>query len=309
MADSQGMTGKPLYAGIEAGGTKCICAIGHGPQDILAQTRILTTSPEQTVRGIMEFLSAAMPQGGALAGLGIASFGPAGVRENAADYGCIGKTPKPGWSGVRLRDAFLALGAPVAFDTDVNGAGIGEALFGAGRGVGTFAYVTVGTGIGVGIMHGGRPRLGCSHYEMGHIYPPRGPGPDIFAGTCPFHGDCLEGLASGPAIMARWGDKLEDLSKDHPAFALEAHYLAHLCVTLVQCHAAERIILGGGVMHAPGLMQLVREKTQALLGEYPGPASGCTNLDGYIVKPELGDQAGITGALAMAVNVAKAQTL
>ncbi len=307
MADPKAITRKPVYGGLEAGGTKCICAIGHGPREILAQARIATTRPEETIARTMDFFSSAMTQHGPLAGLGIASFGPAQVRPDAADYGCIGETPKAGWSGIPLREAFLSLGAPIAFDTDVNGAGLGEARLGAGRGLGTFAYVTIGTGIGVGVINQGRPRLGSSHYEMGHIYPLRGS--DNFAGTCPFHGNCLEGLASGPAIVARWGTTLESLGPDHPASALEAHYLAHLCVTLVHCHAPERIILGGGVMHAPGLLEMVRVKTQKLLGDYPGPASGKTSLDDYIVAPKLGDQAGISGALVMAMDAARIKTV
>ncbi len=299
---------KPVYAGLEAGGTKCICAIGDGPQNILAQTRIQTTTPEETLKAALDFFSSAAPRYGALAGLGIASFGPAGVQQDAADYGCIGQTPKAGWSGAPVRAAFLPLGVPIAFDTDVNGAGLGEAQLGAGRGLDTFAYVTVGTGIGVGIIHKGRPRLGAGHYEMGHIHVPRGTEPGNFAGTCRFHGDCLEGLASGPAITARFGQTLEALGPEHPACDLEAHYLAHLCATLVQCHAPERIILGGGVLHAKGLIERVRAKTRTLLGNYPGPASGKASLDDYIVKPELGDQAGITGALVMAMQAARART-
>jgi fructokinase len=290
-----------LLAGIEAGGTKIVCAVGRAPDDILSIATFPTETPEATLVRCMAFFNEAAGKDGPIGALGICAFGPIGVDADASDYGVVGRTPKPHWSGFSYPTGFAALGAPIALDTDVNGAALAEWRFGAGKGLSTIAYVTVGTGIGAGVVKNGRHLIGARHAELGHIRPPRDFGRDPFAGVCPYHGACLEGLASGPAIRARWGADLSALSPGGDAFDLEADYLADLMLTLTLGFAPDRIICGGGVMKAPGLLERVREKTRILIGGYvetPDSASAP-----YITAPALGDRAGIVGALALAETV------
>jgi fructokinase len=240
------------------------------------------------------------PATGGLPPSGLAAFGPIDTDPGSPSYGTLKRTPKPGWAGANCIDGLNRLPCPVAIDTDVNGAALGEWQLGAGKGLRTLAYVTVGTGIGVGILKNGRSLSGMAHFEMGHIYPPHDYESDPFPGRCPFHNDCLEGLASGPAITDRWGLNLSELPSGHPAFELEAGYLAHLAATIVLTHMPDRIIFGGSVMKAPGLLERVRTATRALLADYLvcNPAGG--DLSTYLVPPALGDLSGITGALHMA---------
>lgn len=293
------MSAAPVYFGLEAGGTKCVCLVATGPEGILAQASLPTTSPAQTLGAARAFFNEA----GAWArpaGCGIAAFGPIQLDRQAPDYGRIAKTPKPGWEGADLREAFAGLDAPLAIDTDVNGAALAEWKWGAGQNLRSLAYATIGTGIGVGVLRDGRSVQGAWHFEMGHLRPRRAPG-DAFAGVCPFHGDCLEGLASGPAIKARWGAPLTDLAADHPAFALQADYLGQLCVSLAFTHAPERIVLGGGVMHTSGLAEQVAASTQALMGGYASWPAARDEL-GFVQRPALGDLAGPMGAIALAMR-------
>lgn len=287
-----------MLAGIEAGGTKFACAVGPSPTEIRRKATLETETPAATFAACREFFTRAAAEFGALEAIGVAAFGPVGVDPARGDYGVIGRTPKPSWAGANFLAELAPLGAPVVVDTDVNGAGLGEALFGAGRGYASIAYVTVGTGVGAGVIAGGRPLVGARHYELGHIRPPHDRVRDPFAGACPYHGDCLEGLASGPAILARWGRDLSALGLAHAANDLEAEYIAHLMLTLTLAHAPARIIIGGGVVKAPGLLDKIRDKTRALIAGYVETPE--TDDAPYIVAPALGDEAGVTGALALA---------
>ena len=290
-----------LYGAIEAGGTKFVCAVGSGPDDLRAETRIPTTTPEETIGRAIAFLSEQRESHGRLAAVGIASFGPVDLDPRSPTWGRVTTTPKPGWAQTDLAGPVAAaLGAPVAFDTDVNGAALGEGRWGAARGLDTFVYVTVGTGIGGGGMAGGRLLHGLVHPEIGHMLLPRDPVADPFEGCCPFHGDCLEGLASGPAIAARWGRPAAELPFDHPAWALEAEYLALACVNLTLTLSPECIILGGGVMHQRHLFASIRRRFQERLAGYLRSPAIVEDVDSYIVPPGLGDRAGMLGALALA---------
>lgn len=290
-----------LWGALEAGGTKFVCAVGTGPEDLCAEVRFPTTTPTETLERTIAFFRAQQAAHGPLAALGIGSFGPVDLDPRSPTWGFVTSTPKPGWAHTDLAGTLgRALEVPVAFDTDVNAAALAEGRWGAARGLETFVYVTVGTGIGGGAMVGGRLLHGLLHPEMGHLRIPRDPGIDPFVGCCPFHGDCLEGLASGPAIAARWSRPAAELPSEHPAWALEADYLAHLAVTLTLVLSPERILLGGGVMQQAGLFSLIRTRLSALLNGYlASPALG-TEIDRYIVPPALGEHAGVLGALALA---------
>jgi fructokinase len=290
---------RAVVAGVEAGGTKFVCAIGTGPDDVRAETLVATSTPAATIARALDFFTTharTMP----FAALGIASFGPLDLDPRSPTYGSITTTPKPGWADTDLVTAFRKpLGVPVAIDTDVNGAVLAEHRWGAARDVATALYVTVGTGIGGGALVDGRPVHGLGHPEMGHVRVPRD-ATDGFRGVCPYHGDCLEGLASGPAIEARWGRAPATLPADHPAWPLEARYLALGLVNLIAALSPERIVLGGGVMRAPNLLARVRASVVELLGGYvPAPAVA-RDLDRYIVSPALGERAGLLGAIALA---------
>ncbi len=290
-----------LYGAIEAGGTKFVCCTGTGPGGVRGGARFPTTTPAETIGRAIAFLSEQSKIHGPLAGVGIASFGPVDLARLSPAWGHITSTPKPGWAHTDLAGPVAAtLGVPVAFDTDVNGAALGEGRWGAARGLDTFVYVTVGTGIGGGGMVGGRLMHGLVHPEMGHMRIPRDREVDPFEGCCPFHGDCLEGLASGPALEARWGRPAAELPADHPAWALEAEYLALLCVNLTVVLSPQRIILGGGVMHQPQLFPEIRHRLQERLAGYVQSPAILKEVDSYVVPPALGDRAGVLGALALA---------
>jgi fructokinase len=291
-----------LYGGIEAGGTNFVCAVGSGPASIEAQVEFETTTPGETVDRAVEFLWSHRER---LAAVGIASFGPVDLHPGSPTYGFITTTPKPGWANTDLLGATRrALELPIAFDTDVNGAALGEHRWGAARGLDTFLYLTIGTGIGGGGMVDGALLHGLVHPEMGHMRLPHDPQADPFAGICPFHGDCLEGLASGPALEARWDQPAEDLPAGHPAWPLEAHYLALAVVNLVCVLSPQRIILGGGVMSQRILLPLIRKEVQALLNGYVQAPELLDGIDGYVVPPALGDEAGVLGAIALGQRAA-----
>ncbi|HEX7871703.1 MAG TPA: ROK family protein, partial [Sphingobium sp.] len=237
-----------LHGCIEAGGTKFVVGLVTGAGEILASERIATTQPAETLGAVIGWLTEAARDHGAFAGIGIASFGPAGVHRDGPDWGFITSTPKPGWRDTDVAGPLgRAFGAPVGFDTDVDAAAMAEYRWGAAQGERVAAYVTLGTGIGGGVVIDGRPLHGRTHPEMGHIAVRRDPADAGFAGICPFHGDCLEGLASGPAIVARWGASLSDLPGDHPGHGLIARYVAQLCVALEAMLSPGRIVIGGGV--------------------------------------------------------------
>jgi fructokinase len=291
-----------MYGGIEAGGTNFVCAVGSGPASIEARVEFETTTPGETMDRAVEFLR---PHRERLAAVGIASFGPVDLHPGSPTYGFITTTPKPGWTNTDLLGAVhRALELPIAFDTDVNGAALGEHRWGAARGLDTFLYLTIGTGIGGGGMVDGALLHGLVHPEMGHMRLPHDPQADPFAGICPFHGDCLEGLASGPALEARWDQPAEDLPAGHPAWPLEAHYLALAVVNLVCVLSPQRIILGGGVMNQRILLPLIRKEVQALLNGYVQAPELLDGIDGYVVPPALGDEAGVLGAIALGQRAA-----
>jgi fructokinase len=286
-----------LIGAVEAGGTKFVLALARPDGTVLERERIPTEHPSITLPALRDFFAAAQARHGAITGFGIASFGPIDIDPASPGYGTFTTTPKPGWSGARFQDVLAGFPAPVVVDTDVNGAAIGEWLAGAGQGCKTLAYTTIGTGIGTGVVRDGRSLMGISHFESGHIMPPHDRALDPFAGTCPFHGDCLEGLASGPAIAARFGTSLDLLGSE--AVELVAGYVAHLAATLVLLHMPDRLIFGGGVMKAPGLIEAVRRKTEAALAGYVSHPRIDAGLASYIVPPGLGDDAGITGAIEL----------
>jgi len=286
------------YAGVELGGTKCIAVLAGDGGDILKREIIPTTSPDETI-GLIERLLIDWQREHRFEALGIASFGPIDVNPHSAAYGQILATPKPGWAGAniapRLRDA---LGVPIAFDTDVNGAALAELHWGSGRGFADFAYVTVGTGVGVGLIVNGRPTRGFGHCELGHVRVKRLSGDD-WPGACPYHGDCVEGLASGGALQARFGDRLTEIGEDDPAWDAVAWTLAQLCQAIVCAAAPNRIAMGGGVIERqPHLLGRIQSMlTESLNGYVQLPADG-----DYVRAPGLGQDAGPLGAIALALS-------
>ena len=288
-----------LIGAIEAGGTKFVAALARPDGTVLAQARIPTETPATCFPALAEFFRSAAAAHGPIAAFGVASFGPIDVNPASPAYGTFTTTPKPGWAGARFHDVLGQFGAPIVVDTDVNGAALGEWLHGAGQGCATLAYTTVGTGVGSGVLHQGRSIMGFSHFETGHIAVARDPAHDPYPGFCPFHGDCLEGLAAGPAITARWGESLSALASPHDAIALIADYIAQLAVNLVLLHMPDRLVFGGGVMKAPGLIEALRRATEQRLAGYIKAPQLDPGLERYIVAPGLGDAAGITGAIAL----------
>jgi fructokinase len=287
-----------LYGSIEAGGTKFICAVGTGPEDLRAQARFPTTTPKETLGKCIEFFQS-QPK---IDSLGVGCFGPIELRSDARRYGHVTTTPKIGWGNADIVGPLhAALGVPVGFDTDVNSAVLGEARWGAAQGLGTAVYVTIGTGIGGGALMGGKLAHGLVHPEMGHLLVPRELDDLQFAGDCPFHGArCWEGLASGPAIEHRWGQRAETLSTDHRGWDLEARYIASGLTTLVLVLSPERIIVGGGVTQAEALLPLVRKYLMRSLAGYVQADLLLKGMDQYVVPPALGTQSGIAGGLALA---------
>ena len=294
-----------LYGGIEGGGTKFVCAIGTGPDDIRAEARFPTTTPTETLPKVIDFFKEQIRAYGNLAGLGIASFGPVDLKPQSPTYGYITSTPKPGWAFFNFMGTMKqVMDIPMGFETDVNMAALGEWTWGAGKGLDTFVYLTIGTGIGGGIIAGGKLIHGLVHPEIGHILLPHDRQADPFEGSCPYHKDCFEGLANGPAIEKRWGQRGETLPLDHPAWELEAHYLALAVESLVVTLSPERVALGGGVMEQPRLFPMVREKVQRMLNGYVKSDQILEHMDTYIVPPGLGRRSGVMGALALARQVA-----
>jgi fructokinase len=290
-----------LLGGIEAGGSKFVCVVGTGPDDLRAELRVPTTSPGETLAAALQFFQAQQATHGRLDALGIGSFGPVDLHPDSERFGYITSTPKPGWTNTDLAGVFRGgLGVPVAFDTDVNAAALGEWRYGAARGLDTFLYLTVGTGIGGGALVHGRVLHGLVHPEMGHVRVARDHHADPFAGACPFHGDCLEGLASGTAMAARWGRPAHELPAEHQAWTLEAHYLAQALQGFVCTLSPQRIVIGGGVMDAPLLLPRVRHELQRLLHGYIQAPELLRDIDAYVVPPQLGRRAGALGALVLA---------
>jgi fructokinase len=286
-----------LFGAIEAGGTKFVCGIGTGPED-LTIVQIPTTTPEATVRQVIDFFQGSKEP---IRGIGIGSFGPLDLHPESPTFGFITSTPKPGWRNFNIAGIIAGeLGVPVGFDTDVNAAALGEGRWGAAVGLTDFLYLTVGTGIGGGAVVNDSLLHGLVHPEMGHLRIPHDRSSDPFTGNCPFHGDCLEGLASGPAMQARWGVPPSQLPENHAAWMLEAHYLALGLVSWVCTLSSQRIIIGGGIMQQPQLFLMIRQEVPLLLNGYIQARALMDSLDDYIVPPKLGSRAGILGALVLA---------
>ncbi len=291
-----------LYGGIEAGGTKFVCVIGSDPQHIKAEERFPTTTPDETIARSVDFFKRHSHD---LAAIGIGSFGPVDLNPQSPTYGFITTTPKPGWAQVDLRGGIQrALNVPVAFDTDVNVAAFGEHYWvSENHTLDPLLYMTVGTGIGIGVMMNGQLLHGLLHPEAGHMLLPRDPQRDPFIGACPYHGDCFEGLACGPAMAKRWGQPAETLPPDHPAWALEAHYIALAVTNLTLVAAPQRIVIGGGVMQQKGVIEMVRREVVQLLNGYLQTDRITRDIDQFIVLPALGNQSGMLGAIALAASL------
>lgn len=288
---------KPLFGGIEGGGTKFVCAVGTGPEDIRAETRFPTTTPAETMAKAVDFFK----EYEGLSAIGVACFGPLDPSPASPTFGRIMPTPKPGWTNADVVGALrAAFNLPVGFDTDVNGAALSEWRWGAAQNCNPVLYLTIGTGIGGGALINGNLLHGLIHPEMGHIPLPHDLERDPFIGACPFHNDCFEGLAAGPAIEKRWGQKAETLPTDHPAWDLEAHYIALALQSYICTLSPQRIVIGGGVTQQAHMMPLIRTKVQKMLNGYVQSSAVTQNIAEYIVLPGLGNRAGVLGAIALA---------
>lgn len=282
---------------IEAGGTKFVCAIGNEDGTVLERASFPTTTPEETMGSVLAFF-----EGKGIEALGVGSFGPVDPNKKSPTYGYITTTPKPHWGNYNiLGELKKHFDVPMEFDTDVNGAALGEATWGAAKGLESCLYITVGTGIGAGAVVGGKLVHGLTHPEMGHIFVRRN-AEDAYEGKCPYHKDCLEGLAAGPAIEARWGVKGTELGTDHKAWELEADYLAQALMSYILILSPEKIIMGGGVMKQQQLFPLIHVRLQELLNGYVQKEEVRAGIADYVVYPQLGDNAGICGALALAAR-------
>lgn len=284
-----------MLGAIEAGGTKFVCGIGSEDGAVMNRISFPTTTPEETMARVREYFKDKQ-----IEALGVGSFGPIDPIKGSPTYGYITTTPKPHWSQYNMvGNLAAAFDVPIGFDTDVNGAALGEYTWGAAQGLDSCLYITVGTGIGAGAVINGELAHGLSHPEMGHILVKRHP-EDHFVGFCPYHGDCLEGVAAGPAIVKRWGTPGAELAEDHPAWEMEAYYLAQALMNYILILSPQRIIMGGGVMKQPQLFPLIQKQLVKLLNGYVQHAALTTDIGSYIVSPGLGDNAGLCGALALA---------
>lgn len=298
---------KNLFAAIEAGGTKFNCAIATSASDILSRVTIPTTTPEETLAKIIDFFSTNLDKTDSLVACGLATFGPVDLDKSSASYGHILATPKIAWQNTNIVGVLNeALRVPVAVDTDVNAAALAEYHYSAApntsknmaKNSGTLVYVTIGTGIGVGIVQEGKTLKSPMHPEAGHMYVPQDLSVDPFSGVCPFHGGCLEGLASGTSLHKRWGKLANDLSDDHKAWEIEANYLALMCVNLFRLLAPEKIVLGGGVMSREHLLPMIHSRFVDLMGAYHTPP--VESIENLILTPILGSDAGLLGACLLA---------
>jgi fructokinase len=286
------------YGGIEAGGTKWVCAIADRPGELSTTKTFPTTTPAETVAAATRFFA----ENGPVDVVGVGSFGPVDIRRDSPTWGSITTTPKPGWGNTDIVAALgSGLGVPIALDTDVNAAALGEWRWGAAVGLDTFCYITVGTGVGGGVVANGRILHGLLHPEFGHMRIPHDRARDPFDGTCPYHGDCLEGLASGEAIRQRWGRPGQELAGP-AAWEIEAEYLAFALVNVVCVLSPQRIIVGGGVARQPNLLPLARRRLRELLAGYlrAPELTDPESIERFIVPPRLGGDAGVIGAIELA---------
>ncbi len=287
------------YGGIETGGSKWQCAVGSAPDDLRANETLPTTTPKETIDRVVAFFE----REGPVEAIGIGSFGPLDGKLSSPTWGHITTTPKPGWAHADVgQEIQRRLSVPVVFDTDVNAAAYGEHLWGAAKGLDTFCYITVGTGIGGGGMARGKLLHGLVHPEFGHMRIPHDLEADPFPGVCPYHGDCWEGLASGLAIEARWGRSAVDLAGDEAVWELEARYLALGLVCVICVLSPERIVLGGGVLSAPGLLPLVHREIGTLMNGYLDNAAVGDGIADYVTLPQLGSLSGVLGGIGLAQN-------
>jgi fructokinase len=294
------MTNIQLYGGIEGGGTKFVCMIATDPQNIVEEIRFPTTTPSETLEQAVSFFERYSGKG--LAAIGMASFGPVDLDLASPTYGHITTTPKPGWAFTDTISLLRqAIKLPIAFELDVNAAAFGEYYWNAdNRILDPLVYFTVGTGIGAGVIVHGKLVHGLVHPEAGHMRIPHDRHADPFAGSCPYHADCFEGLACGPAMQQRWGQHAEELPVEHPAWELEADYIAHALNNTICNLSPKRIVLGGGVMGHPGLIHLIQQKVLKLLNNYIHSPAITEHIDQYIVLPSLGNRSGVLGAIALA---------
>jgi len=294
---------KQIYGGIEAGGTKFICAVGTAPDEIISKVQIPTTSSQETLEKVIDFFREQTN----LRAIGVASFGPLDLNKQSPTYGYITTTPKEGWGNTNLVGTLsYALNIPVALDTDVNGAALAEHDYGAGKGLQSIAYMTVGTGIGIGCITDGKLLTGLTHTEMGHMLIPQNSQDENFICFCPYHDSCLEGIASGTALKKRWNINPEELS-DKKAWDLEAYYLAAGIVNVISCIMPMKIIVGGGVINHSGLIEKVRLNVQKIINGYLQLPEIINNIDDYIVLPQLGAMSGVSGALKIGRNLSISQ--
>jgi fructokinase len=291
-----------FYGGIEGGGTKFVCAVGTDPQHIVQEIRIPTTVPDETLPQVVAFFKRY-----SLRAIGFGSFGPLDLDATSPTYGSITATPKAGWSGTNVLSAIRReLDIPFAFDLDVNAAAFGEyCLVPENQGLDSLVYITIGTGIGAGVIVHGKIVHGLTHPEAGHMLLPHDRERDPFPGICPFHQDCFEGLASGPALSARWMQAADMLPDEHPAWELEAEYIAAALANIILTVSPQRIVLGGGVMERGFLFPLIRSKVKSLLNQYIASPELAGELEHFIIPPGLGNKSGVMGALAMAKEAEK----
>ena len=284
-----------MLGGIEAGGTKFVCAVGKEDGTIVERIQFDTLSPEETIPQIIEFFNKHE-----IKSLGIGSFGPVDIDPNSPTFGNVTSTPKPGWKDYPfLKTLQAAIDVPMEFNTDVNAAALGEVMHGAAQDVQSCLYITVGTGVGAGAVFNGQLLQGLSHPEMGHTIVRRHE-TDNYEGFCPYHSDCLEGLAAGSAIERRWGKKGFELQDQTEVWELESYYLAQALVQFILILSPKRIVMGGGVMKQKQMFPFIQKKVQELLNGYVAVPEILDHIDEYIVPPALGDNAGITGALMLA---------
>lgn len=291
-----------LFGGIEGGGTKFVCAVGSGPNEIIEEARFPTTTPDETTGKAIHFFKKYLDGPQKITALGVATFGPIDPGKSSPTYGHILPTPKAGWSNYDIVSALKKeLELPIHFDTDVNGAALAEAKWGAGKGCDTVLYITIGTGIGGGLYINSSLSHGLLHPEMGHIRIPHDLSKDPFKGSCPFHTDCFEGLAAGPSIEKRWGQKAETLPKDHPAWDIETDHIANALANYILTISPQKIIVGGGVAQQEHILPMVHSKVLKVLNGYVQSEQITKNISSYIVLPELGNMAGVLGALALPI--------
>lgn len=286
-----------IIGAVEAGGTKIVCGIGNESGEIIDRVSFPTEQPEKTIGQIIAYFKDKQ-----VSAIGLGFFGPINIDENSPEYGYVTTTPKPGWGNYpvvpELRKAF---DVPLGWDTDVNAAALGEATWGAAKGLDSCLYYTIGTGVGVGVYLEGKLMHGLVHPEGGHVLTRLYPG-DTFKGVCPYHGNCLEGVAAGPAIQARWGVKADQLPADHEAWEIEAYYIGQAVASAILLASPKKVVLGGGVMHQMQLFPLIREQVKRNLAGYVSASAVAEQIDDYIVPPGLGDNAGLSGSLALGLR-------